>query len=163
MVFWNRHGSAHLAYSIPESVKDEILALPNLEKGKEYWFDSELLIKTKAKDTKGKIVLFDILQDGKYLFLNPDQEKRIEILDNICGKPRKLDDWRGLGYQISENILMAPTFQDNFVSHFNKDMGDEVEGLVLRRKNSVLDNFGQKPYNVTWIIRCRKPHKNYNF
>jgi hypothetical protein len=29
----------------------------------------------------------------------------------------------------------------------------------------VLDNFGQKEYDVPWMVRCRKPHPGgtYNF
>ena len=48
----------------------------------EYWLDGEVLIKTKAKDTKGKIVLFDILQAGKYLFMKfHDQMGRLAMLN----------------------------------------------------------------------------------
>jgi hypothetical protein len=160
---WSRHGDAHRSYTMPASMRDQILALPGLEKGKEYWLDGELLIKTSAEDTKNKIVLFDVLQAGKYLFLKPDQMGRLALLDEICGKPRTLDPWRGMGYQISEDLMMAPTFLSDFKAHFLEDKGDEVEGLVLRRKDSGLDNFGQKEYECGWIVRCRKPHKNYNF
>jgi ATP-dependent DNA ligase len=160
---WSRHGDAHRSWTLSASIRDQLLALPGLVKGQEYWLDGELLIKTFAEDTKGKIVLFDVLQAGKYLFLKPDQMGRLAMLDEICGKPRTLDSWRGMGYVISEDLLMAPTFIENFKARFNEDRGDEVEGLVLRRKDAGLDNFGQKEYECSWIIRCRKPHKNYNF
>jgi ATP-dependent DNA ligase len=160
---WSRHGSKHLSYSLPESMKNEILAIPNLKKGVEYWFDSELLNKTSATDTKNKIILFDILQNGKYLFLSPNQMGRLAMLDEICGHPTTLDPWRQMGYQISPNILMAPTFEHELLNHFNEFKCDEVEGLVLRKRNSVLDSFGQKEYEVSWLVRCRRQHKNYNF
>jgi ATP-dependent DNA ligase len=159
----SRHGRAHLNYSMPSYIEKEILGLPGLKKGCKYWLDAELLVKTTAKDTKGKIVIFDVLQIDKYLFLNPDQMGRLRLLNEICGNPKKLDPWRGMGYYISENILMSPYFEKNLKAEFNKNYGDEVEGLLLRKKNSVLDNFGQKEYEVGWLLRCRKPHKNYSF
>lgn len=160
---YSRHGRKHLNYTMPNFMEKEIQAIPGLKPGIQYWLDGELLNKTTAKDTKGKLVLFDVLQIDKYLFLKPNQVERVELLKGICGNPTKLDPWRGMSYQFSENIMMAPTFFSNFSQEFAKDYGDEVEGLVLRKKDSVLDNFGQKEYEVNWLVRCRKPHKNYSF
>lgn len=148
---------------MPSSVAKEILALPGLKRGLEVWLDAELLSKTTARDTKNKIVLFDILQYGQYFFLNPDQKRRLEILADVCGNPTKLDSLRGMGYVVSESLLMAPTFFTDFKKEFEKGYGDEVEGLVLRKTNSVIDNFGQKEYLVNWLVRCRKPNKNCDF
>ena len=160
---FSRHGRSHRTYDMPLSVRKEILALPGLKKGIEVWLDGEVLSKTTATDTKHKIVLFDILQYDKYFFSSPNQQGRLELLSSICGNPTQLDSMRGMGYIISENILMAPTFYSGFKAEFEKDRGDEVEGLVLRKLNSTIDNFGQKEYEVSWLIRCRRPHKNYNF
>ena len=104
---YSRHGRPHLNYEMSISLINEFLEL-GLKK--EVWLDGELLVKTKAADTKGKIVLFDILFYDKYLFLAPNQMERIEILKEICGKPTVLDNYRGMGYVVSDNILMAPTF-----------------------------------------------------
>jgi ATP-dependent DNA ligase len=160
---YSRHGRPHRTYTMSVSVMNEFLSLPGLKKGIEVWLDGELLSKTTATDTKNKIVLFDVLHYENYLFMKPDQKGRIELLSTICGNPTKLDAMRGMAYVVSENILMAPTFYSNFKEEFCKDRGDEVEGLVLRKLNSALDNFGQKEYEVDWLIRCRRPHKNYNF
>lgn len=160
---YSRHGRPHLNYAMPQAIREEILAIPGLKRGKEYWLDGELLTKTTAIDTKGKIVLFDILQEGEYFFLNPNQEDRVKLLAEVCGNPTDLDRWRKMSYVISDNILMAPTFFSNFDEEFKKNYGDEVEGLVLRKRNSVIDNFGEKEYLVNWLIRCRHPHKNYQF
>jgi ATP-dependent DNA ligase len=160
---YGRHGRVHLNYTMPTNVAKEILELPGLKPGLKYWLDGELLVKTTAKDTKGKIVLFDILQVDKYLFLKYDQLKRLQLLSDVCGNPTKLDPLRGMGYTISENLLMAPTFFSDLKVEFEKSYSDEVEGLVLRKKDSVLDNFGQKEYLVNWLLRCRKSHKNYEF
>lgn len=160
---YSRHGRPHLNYSMPAYMAKEILELPGLKPGIKYWLDGELLNKTTAKDTKCKIVLFDVLQIDKYLFLKPNQLERLELLAKICGNPTQLDSLRGMGYSISDNLLMAPTFYSKFKEEFEKNYGDEVEGLVLRKNDSMLDNFGQKEYEVSWLLRCRKAHKNYSF
>jgi hypothetical protein len=159
---WSRHGSPHLTYSLPNSVADELLALPGLEKGKEYWLDSELMSKTAAPETKNLIVFFDVLQAGRYMFGRPDQMKRLEILADICGRPIQLDPWRQMGYVISKTLLMAPFFEKDFGTEFERNRGDEVEGLLLRRKDFAIDSFGQSYWETGSLLRCRKPHKNYN-
>lgn len=160
---YSRHGRPHRNYTMPVSIAKELLALPGLTSATEVWLDGELLSKTTATDTKNKIVLFDVLYYGHYLYMQPDQKGRLELLKEICGRPNELDPLRKMGYSISKNLLLAPTFYSNFKDEFNKDYGDEVEGLVLRKMDSVIDNFGQKEYLVNWLIRCRHPHKNCNF
>ena len=160
---YSRHGRAHRSYTPPAILLNEISKLPGLKNGIEYWLDGELMIKTTAEDTKGKLVLFDVIQYDKYLFLSLDQVKRLELLAEICGRPTELDCFRKMAYVISDNLLMAPTFFSNFEEKFKEDHGNEVEGLVLRKKDSVIDNFGNKEYLVNWLVRCRRPHKNYNF
>ncbi len=161
--FYSRHGRPHHGWTAPRVLHEEIMALPGLKLGTEYWLDGELLVKTKAEDTKNKLVLFDILHYDTYLFLGPKQVGRLFILNEICGKPEKLDPWRGMAYYISDNVLMAPTFFANFREEFDKFSCDEVEGIVLRKKESVLDKYGNSEYEASWLIRCRRPHKNYNF
>lgn len=159
-----RHGADFATYKMPNATRQQILALPGLDKSKEYWLDGELLIKTTPTDTKEKIILFDVLQAGNYLFLKPNQMGRLALLDEICGHPKELDTLRGMGLVISDDLMMAPTFLENFEKRFEEKIQyDECEGLVLRRKDSSLDNFGTKEYLCNWIVRCRKPNKNCNF
>ena len=148
---------------MPAHMVTQFLSLPGLEPNKEYWLDGELLIKTKATDTKDKIVLFDVLQAGKYLF-GKNQMDRLALLNQICGNPKDFDPQRGMGFLVTADILLAPVFETDFVNRFQEKIEfDECEGLVLRKRNSTLDNFGAKEYEVGWIVRCRKPHKNYRF
>lgn len=160
---FGRHGGRHLSFDLSVTLKNEILNLPGLVKGVEYWLDSELMIKTKAADTKGKIIFYDVLFMDKYLFMKPDQMGRKKLLDEICGNPVQLDVYRGMAYQISENLLMSPTYEFGFSDLFKSFDYDEVEGLVLRRRNSTIDNFGQKPYEAYWLARCRRRNKKSDF
>lgn len=160
-----RHGSAPKLFSLNKSIKEQLLSL-NLEKGKEYWFNGELLDhKTKSDYYKKRIILFDILHAGKYLINSLNQIQRLNLLNEICNTPSELES-KGLALKVTENIWMAENWECNFKHHYQEFINlDEIEGLILRKKDSVIDNFGQKKYDASWIVKCRKPHSggNYSF
>ena len=161
VVLWTRHGEHPKTLPFTTSLRDQILSL-NLEKGLEYWIDSEAMTKTTTPETKNKLVLYDVLQAGNYFFNSPDQMGRLDKLRGICGNPTALEPWKGIAYVVRPDIWMTPTWDKDFVKHFKDAYVDDLEGLVLRKKDSVLGSFGNKYYEVSWMIRCRKPHKNYN-
>lgn len=156
---YTRHGDVHKAFDLDQSYKDEILCNLDLDPVKEYWLDSEVM--TKTKNSRGEIVFYDVLQAGDYLFKTPNQMGRLEILKKICKYPKDLNE-EGIALQISPRLLMAETFESDFQKHFEEFLHlDKIEGLVLRKKKSSLDNFGDTYYEVSWMIRCRKPNENY--
>lgn len=160
----NRHGEPPKLFSLSATHRAEILSL-NLDPAKEYWFDGELLDhKTITPAFKGRIVLFDILQAGDYFFGSPNLEDRYDLLKNICRNPTDLEPNLGIALQATPNIWLAQNFYENFESRFQDFLEHpEIEGCVLKQKKSCIDNLGKKEYEVGWQIRCRKPHKNYNF
>lgn len=159
-----RHGTPPKLFSLSKNHIDQILSL-NLEKGKEYWLNGELLDhKTKSDYYKKKIILFDVLHAGKYL-INTSQLFRLELLNYICGDATDLEK-NGIAIQVTQDIWLAQNWNSDFELHYKEFLDkDEIEGLILRRKDSVLNNFGQKEYDASWIVKCRKPHAggNYNF
>ncbi len=159
---WNRHGVRHRNYKPDPILIKQILSL-NLDPTKEYWLDGELLAaKPGNKEFKGTIVLFDIIQAGKYLY-GINQMERLQILNDICRNPQILCE-AGFALKVTSNIWLAENFVNDFEGEFQRFIDhDVIEGLVLRDKNAVLDNLGTAPYEVNWIIRVRKPHKNYGF
>lgn len=161
-----RHGTPPKLFSLSQRHIDQILAL-NLEAEKEYWLNGELLDhKTTDPRYKGKLVFFDVLQAGRYLMRNPNQMERLALLDDICRHPTELEPANGIALQVSDDIFMAETFETDFEARFSEHIEtDEIEGLILRKRNSAIDNFGRKEYDVSWILRCRKPHGggNYSF
>lgn len=160
-----RHGTPPKLFSLSSSHVDQILSL-NLESGKDYWLNGELLDhKTKSKEYKKKIIFFDVLHAGRYLIRSANQISRLQMLNEICKNPQNTEK-NGIALEVSEDIWMAQSWQDNFEQHYKEFLHmDEIEGLVLRRKDSFIDNFGQKEYDAPWIVKCRKPHSggNYNF
>ena len=159
-----RHGTAPKLFSLSKSHIDQILSL-NLEKGKDYWLNGELLDhKTKSDYYKKKIILFDVLHAGKYL-INVSQSDRLQLLNSICKNSIGLEE-SGIAIKVTQDIWMAQSWKSDFKVHYKEFLDcDEIEGLVLRKLDSVISNFGQKEHDVSWIVKCRKPHSggNYNF
>ena len=166
LTLWNRHGSNHKTFSFNKSYREEILGCLNLEKGLEYWLDSELM--NKQANATNEIILYDVLQAGRYFFGKPTQVERLQLLADICGRPKTLEPG-GLGLMLTSRVWMAETFFNNFSARFKESLENpRLEGLVLRKKNVGLDSFGksEKDAETGNIIRCRKPFSKtdgYNF
>lgn len=157
----NRHGGTHVRWQLTSQIAAEIRANLRLDPKLEYWLDGGVM--NKHRGGKGQFVFFDVLQAGRYFFGRPTQVERLQLLDLICNEPRAMtqDGW---AYQISENLWMSPTWDDDFVRHYQDALAAEyVEGLVLRQKDSALDNYGRLEYECDWMIRCRKPSGKYHF
>lgn len=154
----NRHGSEFAKFSFTKDMVDELLSCLNIEEGKSYWLDGELM--NKQKESNNEIIFYDILQAGRYMFGNPSQIDRLEILNEICKNPTVKSD-SNMGYKISKRFTLAEVFNHSFESRFKESLLDNrLEGLVLRKKNSTLDDFGSKEYETSNLIRCRKPFGN---
>jgi len=134
----------------------------------EYWLDSELLNhKTTDHHYKNRIVLFDILWAGKYLFKGPTTFERQEMLYSLCGNPQECEGKYGLALVVSDNIWLAENFEAaDFIMEYKRHLDkDQIEGIVLKQKDARITNLGQSESEseVAWQLRCRKPHKNYAF
>ena len=169
MTAWTRHGTPHKRFILTQSLRSEIISNLNIDKNLEYWLDGGVMNKHKGA-AGNELVFFDILHTGKYLFLQ-NQMKRLDILSKLCGNPTEQVPLKlqrpghpyGIALKISEHLWMAPVFTSDFVARFEESFEDDrIEGLVLRKKNSVLDNYGRVYYEINWQIRCRKPCQMYN-
>lgn len=160
-----RHGTMPKNFTLSKSHAEQILSL-NLEE-KEYWLNGELLdSKTKSKEYKEKIIFFDVLQAGQYFIRKPNQLERLGILSNICRDPKELEPTNRIALQITSDVWMAESWVKDFRKHYEELIFlDEIEGLILRKKDSFLTDFGSKKYDVSWMLKCRKPSVggNYNF
>lgn len=158
---FTRYGEPHKQFEMSDSLRNQILSL-NIQGGLEYWLDGELLdAKTSTPAYKGRIVMYDVLFARKYLF-GVNQMKRLDTLRDLCGDPQELEPNLGLALRVSDHLWMAETFVAGFHEEYERFIDQpEIEGLVLRRKDATLDHVGTKPFEVSWVLRCRKPHKNY--
>lgn len=151
----NRHGGSHKRWHLTPQIAAEMRANLRLDPSLEYWLDGGVM--NKHKGGEGQFVFYDVLQAGRYFMGRPTQMDRLQLLDLICNEPKTMtaDGW---AYQISQNLWMAPTWTNDFVRHYNDAISaDYVEGLILRQKNSALDNYGRVYYECDWMVKCRKP------
>jgi len=163
----NRHGKWHQSSKFPQ-VRRSISSL-NLPSGS-HRLDAEMV--------GDVLVLFDILQHKDYL-IGEDQLSRLDLLDEVCGHPTT-PCLNGLALQITDHLWLSSRGDSNFSQKFEEisgyrsehqkgllsdgaEIGKMVEGLLLRQKDSILDNYGASPYDVAWQLRCRCQHKNYRF
>ncbi len=157
-----RHGTAPKLFSLSRSHIEQINSL-NFEKGKEYWLNGELLDhKTKNPAYKKKIVFFDVLYAGNYLVRKMNQDQRLQLLSSICKDAKNTEN--EIATKCTKDIWMAESWNQDFKYHFEEFIDrDEIEGLILRRKDSFIDNFGFKAHDVNWMVKCRKPHSGGNY
>lgn len=159
-------GEPTIQFTPTRELFDEFRSL-KLEPGLQYWLDGELLNnKTASTHYKGKLVLFDVLQAGRYLLGRPAQIERLKMLEGICHSSTQLESAAGIALVVTPNVWLAQSFFTDFVPRFRDFLDhDEIEGLMLRKKDSCLDKSGSKKYVVDWMIRCRKPHSggSYDF
>lgn len=160
----SRHGKPFANFELSSSLKDELISNLNLEPDKDYWLDGELM--NKDIDSTKEIIFFDVLYAGKYLFYRPTQIERFQILNQICNFPTKKCS-SGIALEISKNFWLAELFDKNFEDRYKESLENpQLEGLVLRKKNVGLDSLGEKEYETSSLIRCRKPFsrdKGYEF
>lgn len=160
VTFWNKGSAFTKSRFNPANVslfEKQISAL-NLKPG-DYWFDSELLT-NKVPNT---IVLYDVLQAEGSMLIGMTQIDRLNFLHEICGHPTELCSL-GVALQVTENIWLAEHFDRDFPSRYKEYLHlDLIEGLVLRRKDAPLREFGVKAYETDDQIRCRKGNKIYRF
>ncbi len=154
----NRRGRWH-SNSKHRELRKELLRLKIPNQGITC-VDGELL-------PSGILVVFDLLQVGKYL-IGKSQTERLLMLERVCGEPKEGcgESHNGipLARQVSDHIWMAERWHTDFVSHFKECIGhDLIEGLVLRERDSTLDHWGSNEYEVDWQIRCRKGSKKYRY
>lgn len=159
---YGQDGEPHQNFIPSKYLIDEISSL-GFHAGLEYWLDSELLhAKTSTSLYKSKIIVFDLLQfEGKYMFMSPTLIQRQRMLFDFCGQPAKLEPG-GLAFEVTPHVFLAESWTNNFMSRYKDHIEKpEIEGLVLKRKDSVLDSYGKSSYEVDWQIRCRKPSGKY--
>jgi ATP-dependent DNA ligase len=153
----NRHGKFYPPFKFP-SIRSSVSKLVT-PTNVTYYLDGELL---QPEGQPPILVLFDILYGGKDL-LGVSQEERFEMLAKLCHHPKVLCAEK-IAFEISPGLWLAPHGDKNFVRHFHETANHKlVEGVLLRKKGSYLNNGGSGEYEVDWQIRCRHPTKNYRF
>jgi len=154
IVFWTRHHSrpSPTHFNAP-ALTIAVKKCLHLTPGVEYWIDGGVM--NREKEAGGELVFFDVLCLGKYLFLKLSQEDRLKALSVICGDPKELNQ-EGTAFRVGDHLWMATSFRDGFHDRLKTLLQvNYIEGLILRKLSSQIDNYGKKQYEASWMRRCR--------
>jgi len=138
--FWNRHGDL-FNYEPDKVLKSELVLLQSLVK-QPLIFDGELR-HNKVRGIKHKIVIYDVFLIGSAF------EARREFLETL--------------FRVNaEPIGISEQYLTNFESIFERVIQEEeIEGLVLKRKDGKLNISANKAQDSLWMYKIRKPNANY--
>lgn len=157
---WNRHKELHRSYTVSTELIKKIKALP-YPKG--FWnvFDSELM-HLKTPIVKDTIYFYDTLVWGGEYLIGKSYAERYQYLTNF-GLPSF-----PLERRIMSNVLFVA--QNYRPSEWNDvwkalQSNDVLEGLVIKRAGTIsnLQTGNREENNGGWMVRVRKPHKNFQF
>lgn len=147
--FYNRHGrkNTKLSHLVPQVL--------NLNTSGQTCLDGELL--------GTKIVLFDVLRHNNRVLTGVRQVDRLQLLEDICRNPTKFCDEK-IAKEIAPDLWLSLNGTTHFAQTFDRMISSVwVEGILLRQRDSVLNDLGLRPYEVDWQLRCRKNTKNYRY
>ena len=153
--FWNRQG-ARLKYRAPEAMLAELSRLVPAVLG-DVQLDGELM-HNHTKNVKNLVVLYDVYVVGGEPVRLPLFE-RLEWLNNFSGG--RLPLWF---HGVQASVVQAPACVVDFVRQFSKLTAlEEIEGLVFKRGDGLIDFNPVKSPDVPWQIKVRRESKNYKF
>jgi hypothetical protein len=143
-------------------------SLPNfgrLHSGNGYMILVGEYMNKSKRDENGKnfndnFLIFDILMyDGQFLTCRyTDRQKLLQLLYPAIDYNHFLD---ATGV---DRVFRMRNFTDSFSLHYNAlSQIDYVEGLVIKRKDSILKPCTSASANSDWQIKVRKETKNYAF
>ena len=163
---WTRKREAHKAYTLSDELKSELTSIHEAgDVTKTLIFDAELM-HNKTKGLKDTLIIFDLLVvDSDYL-VGMSMLERYDVLCNILGEPNtwEPETGRNIAIEVFKHVWLAQTFVFGFEREFKSriDM-DEIEGLVLKQSWAKLERGLSETNNDNWLVRCRKPNKNYSY
>jgi ATP-dependent DNA ligase len=136
--YWNRHGRLHKYTPHPDL--QEVLKNLNL---RGYWlFDGELR-HGKTKGVRDKIVLWDVFIAQNELLLRKPFWCRRNIITQILPEE-------------GEPIGIPHQYPTNFAEVFNSIKEEEIEGLVLKNLQGILNLGRTKSVESNWMFKIRK-------
>jgi ATP-dependent DNA ligase len=109
----------------------------------------------------GVFVIFDILvHNGQHLVKSTFIERQ-RLLDKLYGDGEDHDDFTTF---ISPSVYRAKNFTADFDKLWKKATTVQMyEGFVLKRPSGILENGLREANNTGWMVKIRKPTKNYSY
>ena len=165
-VLWNRHREQHKSFQINSNMENALKDISaRCKRGKIYVFDGELM-HSKTRGLKNRIILWDILVHESNYLIGTTYAHRYSILNDFFNNPKKFEQTTGhkIALEINTHVWLAEIFKKNLKERFKELISlDEIEGIVLKNPTGLLEFGFKESNNGNWLIRVRKPHKNYEF
>jgi hypothetical protein len=148
-----RHNNDHKLWEFDDNTRKPFIKLP----GKNWWVFNAELLHSKTKNVKNTNYIFDVLvADGKYL-VGTTYLQRFDILLETFKSFKH--EW---GYKaIDDSTFLAHNMTNDFIGAFKSLNTDEDEGLMLKNPSGLLTL--QSGTNASWMVKCRRGHKNFGF
>lgn len=145
-LFYGRYGASPLAYKAPGGVIEE---LEVLGLGDGLQLDGELIHK-HTKAVKNRIILWDVYVMGGER-VREDAGTRRQWMDRL-----PMDGFK----HVQRAQVITSDFERNYDELTKRD---EIEGLVFKRSDGMIEWNAVKSPDVAWQIKVRKEKKNYRF
>lgn len=165
--FWNRHKERQGKgkYVIPPTLLAQIRAMP-YPRGKWNIIDGELM-HYKVEYIKDTLYLFDVLVWGSEHLIGETYEARYKLLGTLVGDVT--DNQYPLDFRpkVGKIYIAQSLSVDRWAWAWQQaQLGKtEIEGLVLKRNGAVscLGPANKQINNNGFMLRIRKPHKNFQY
>lgn len=160
---FNRHGEELKNYNPTKSMKQSILSIAF----KPGWcvLDGELM-HNKEEGIRDTFVLYDLLVFESQYLVGTQYAFRYGALCGMLGVdahngPREEVTGRGIAVRVNSNLWLAPVFDPSEEEYSRFIDMNEVKGLVLKDPLATLQFGVTKSNNEDWLVKVRKPNKNY--
>ena len=170
VIFLNDEGFCKIMNRHNESfskgkIKIEELDLKSLFRGTGFMvLTGELLNKSKigedGKVFNQKLIIWDILVFNSEYLVGKTFDERMNLLNNLYPTKNKLGNHiLDIGIK---GVYKAPLYYSAFDNVYNDLIKTDVyEGFVLKRRAAKLEFGLHSANNTKWMIKVRKPTKNY--
>jgi len=159
IILRNRHATHHRAWQITKHLEDEIVRL--FPDDGWYVFCAEIM-HSKTPTIKDTLYIYDLVVWGSELLLGSTFMERQKLLDSIL-----LTNVEAYSHYICDTqgkIWYPKLVKSNFRKVFDSIKEPKIdEGLVLKNPDGKLSLLLRPNNNNDWQVKCRHPHKNYNF
>ena len=152
----SRHADTHKLWQPSAHTLEAFADLPGTGW---YVFVAELMHSKVTGGPRDTNYINDILvADGEYLVGTRFVDRRL-ILSDVFGDP----DGPLTHHVIDDRTWVARSIESNFLDFYNEMTKDELEGIVLKKATGKLALCAKEGSNVSWLLKCRKRHKNFSF
>ena len=157
---WTRHNAEHKLWTPTAASTEAFRSLP----GKGWYVFVAELLHTKVSGIKDVNYINDILvADGEHL-VGMTFKARQDIIYSLFNLSKAKEAYSH--YVVNPNTWVAKNFQGlgtNFRDIFDGLDQPEDEGLVIKNPNAGLALGSKASSNSSWMVKIRRPTKNYGF